>query len=206
MNGHYSSGETVFGNWVLGRLLGQGSYGKVFEAQRVDYGMTYRAAVKIITVPQSRDEIVSAHTEGMTDQNVTDYFRNMVEQIVQEIALMGELDGAPNIVSYKDHAVIPHQGEIGWDILIRMELLTPLLQRIEEAPLTEPEIVKLGIHMCRALELCEAKKIIHRDIKPENIFVSSTGDYKLGDFGVARTVDRTSGGLSKKRHLYLHGS
>ena len=49
-----------------------------------------------------------------------------------------------------------------------------------------------------ALELCQRYNIIHRDIKPENIFVSDTGDFKLGDFGIARTVEKTTSGLSKK--------
>ena len=57
--------------------------------------------------------------------------------------------------------------------------------------------MKLGIDLCRALETCGTYDIIHRDIKPENIFLSDLGHYKLGDFGIARQLERTSAGLTK---------
>ncbi|MCL1917127.1 MAG: protein kinase [Peptococcaceae bacterium] len=65
-------------------------------------------------------------------------------------------------------------------------------------PPTPANVIKLGIHICRALELCAQRNTIHRDIKPDNIFISSYNEYKLGDFGVARHLERTSSGLSKK--------
>jgi serine/threonine-protein kinase len=79
-----------------------------------------------------------------------------------------------------------------------MELLTPLLTYTRERRLTEQDAARLGADICRALELCRRYNIIHRDIKPENIFVSDTGDFKLGDFGIARTAEKTAGGMSKK--------
>ena len=84
-----------------------------------------------------------------------------------------------------------------------MELLTNLYDQVmsnssSEACLSQREVIKLGVHLCRALELCSRKNIIHRDIKPENIFISPHGEYKLGDFGVARQVEQTMSGLSKK--------
>ena len=55
-----------------------------------------------------------------------------------------------------------------------------------------------NLDICRALELCQKYNIIHHDIKPKSIFASANGDFKLGDFGIARTVERTMSGLSKK--------
>lgn len=198
MSGNYNTGDIVLNDWKLLRLLGEGSYGKVFEAERQDFGATYKAAVKIITIPQSQSEIINVQTEGMDAESVTTYFRGFVEEIVQEFVLMSKLKGTANVVSYEDHQVVPHKNGIGWDIFIRMELLKPLLSHIVEHPLTNMDVVKLGIDICKALELCQVYNIVHRDIKPENIFVSELGDYKLGDFGIARTVEKTSGGLSKK--------
>ena len=56
----------------------------------------------------------------------------------------------------------------------------------------------MGRELTSALIFCQKKGLIHRDIKPENIFVSEAGQFKLGDFGVARTVEKTTGGLSRK--------
>ena len=88
--------------------------------------------------------------------------------------------------------------ELGWDIYIRMELLVPFNTYISDKKLTEKEVIKLGCDICTALEICAKRNIIHRDIKLENIFVSGFGDFKLGDFGVARMLENTTGGLSQK--------
>ena len=96
------------------------------------------------------------------------------------------------MVSYEDHAVIPQGNGIGWDIIIRMELLTPMLDHMSTHSMTRMDIIQLGIDMCKTLELCQRYNIIHRDIKPENMFISELGDYKIGDFGIARTLEKTS--------------
>jgi len=134
----------------------------------------------------------------MTAAQAEQYFYSVVEDIVREFAIMAKLKGTANVVSYEDHMVIRHSDGIGWDILIRMELLNPLLPYAYKHPFSRRDIIRLGIDMCRALELCQKYNIIHRDIKPENIFVNDNGDFKLGDFGIARTVEKTMSGLSKK--------
>lgn len=194
----YEIGSTVFDKWTICRKIGQGSYGTVYEIRREDFGNIYKAALKVITVPQSETELQSVLAEGMTLPQAEKYFYSVVEDIVREFAIMSRLKGTGNIVSYEDHAVIRHSDSIGWDILIRMELLHPLLPYVYQHPMARRDIIKLGIDICKALELCQRYNIIHRDIKPENIFISDNGDYKLGDFGIARTIERTTSGLSKK--------
>jgi len=195
---YYKKYEPVFGTWSISREIGEGSFGKVFELERNEFGYTYKAALKAITIPQSQAEIDSALDDGMDDDSVSSYFHGFVEELIEEFRIMSKLKGESNIVSYEDHSVIPHSNGIGWDILIRMELLTPLPKYVKANGISRRDVIKLGIDICSALELCGRNKIIHRDIKPENIFISANGNYKLGDFGIAKTVEKTTGALSKK--------
>ena len=194
----YSVDAAVLDGWNITRLLGEGSYGKVFEIERSEFGQTYRAALKVITVPQSSAEVRSVISEGMSVSQAEAYFHGIVEELMHEFSIMFKLKGTANVVSCEDLRVLEHPDGIGWDILIRMELLHPLLPYVYEHPMARRDIIRLGIDTCKALELCQRYNIIHRDIKPENIFISDNGDYKLGDFGIARTIERTTSGLSKK--------
>ena len=194
----YSVDAAVLDGWNVTRLLGEGGYGKVFEIERSEFGQTYRAALKVITVPQSSAEVRSVISEGMSVSQAEAYFHGIVEELMHEFSIMFKLKGTANVVSCEDLRVLEHPDGIGWDILIRMELLHPLLPYVYQHPMARRDIIKLGIDICKALELCQRYNIIHRDIKPENIFISDNGDYKLGDFGIARTIERTTSGLSKK--------
>ena len=194
----FSMGTVVLDGWKITRPLGEGSYGRVFEMERTEFGQTYQAALKVITVPQSKAEIGSILSEGMSTPQAEAYFHGIVEELVHEFSIMFKLKGTANIVSCEDLRVLEHPDGVGWDILIRMELLHPLLPYVYEHPMARRDIIKLGIDICKALERCQRYNVIHRDIKPENIFISDSGDYKLGDFGIARTIERTTSGLSKK--------
>lgn len=184
--------------WKIEELLGEGSYGKVYKVSRNEFGYTYYSALKVITIPRDPSDIRSVTESGMDKESVTVYFHGMVENIVKEFALMTKLRGNTNIVSCEDYEVVQHKDGIGWDIYIRMELLMPLLDYVKEYQLKTEDIIKLGIDICNALEVCQRYGIVHRDIKPANIFISEVGAFKLGDFGIARKLENASEGLSKK--------
>ena len=195
---YYKKYEPIFDSWYIKELIGKGSFGKVYRIEHEDFGTVYQSALKVITIPESQNEIKNVMADGMDYASVTTYFLQIVQDVVNEFVLMAKLKGTSNIVSYEDHKVIQHEDGIGWDILIRMELLTPLIDQIQSTVFQCRDVVQLGVDICKALELCQKYNIIHRDIKPENIFISQNGDYKLGDFGIARVLEKTVGDLSKK--------
>jgi len=191
--------SAIWPEWQIeGKPLGKGSFGVVYKAVRRDHNVESYAAIKVISIPADPSEVDSLRSEGL-DMNATrTYLQGIVNDFVSEIQLMESLKGVQNIVSVEDYKVVEKTGEIGWDIYIRMELLTPFNTHICDKKLTEEEVIKLGCDICTALEICGQRNIIHRDIKPENIFINDFGYFKLGDFGIARKMENMTGGLSQK--------
>lgn len=183
--------------WEIVKELGHGGYGKVYQAERKLSGTSEnhdveQAAVKVISFPRSQDDIESDLTDGYDLESIRNKYAEKLQSYINEYKLMMSLKGQTNIVNCDDFATIPHADGIGWDVFIRMELLTPLTTVMKRRRLSESEIIKVGKDVCRALTLCERANIVHRDVKPENIMVSKFGDYKLGDFGIAKTMDHTT--------------
>lgn len=178
--------------------IGRGTYGKVYRAVRKDYQFESYSAIKVISVPQNPSELDSLYSEGLDIDASRTYLRGIVNDFIGEIQMMESLKGARNIVNIEDYKVVERKDSIGWDIFIRMEMLTPLNKYVSNKKLTEDDVIKIGCDICTALEICSMHNIIHRDIKPENILVNDYGDFKLGDFGVARSLENVTGSLSLK--------
>ncbi|MGN1418909.1 MAG: protein kinase family protein, partial [Acutalibacteraceae bacterium] len=171
--------QPVFDNWYIEERIGSGSFGTVYKIKREEFGMTYYSALKVIDIPSDSGEINTLRSEGMDDLSITSYYREVVQELLNEIKILDSLKGNSNIVSYEDHKIISDDKKTKFTILIRMELLMPLKDYLVKNKVSEEDVAKLGADLCNALKLCEKNNIILRDIKPDNIFVSKNGDFKL---------------------------
>ena len=182
--------------WRTVGRLGSGSFGTVYEIERDNNGIIEKAALKVITIPRDESEVNDLRMKQMSEDYITSYYSDYKNHVLREYENMSKLHGCRNVVQCNDFKAIPHDDGIGWDILIKMELLTPLQNRLE-GPFDEDDVIELGKDICKALVACSKEGITHRDIKPQNIFLSENGDYKLGDFGVARTLSGTTRSASR---------
>ena len=119
----------LWGEWEIDSKLGEGSFGAVWKVRRNTIGgKVYYAAVKHISIPKAKSEIQHLFDEGIftDEQSAVRYYQHMLQSLSDEIDTMHTLQGFTNIVSYEDHMIVPKPGGIGYDLFLRMELLTPL--------------------------------------------------------------------------------
>ena len=189
----------IWGGWTMGKLLGTGSGGKtaVFQLTRDNLTFTEHCAMKVVNIIDeqvSYDEISDEYKEYYLKRR-----EEMRRAAEAEVNLMHQLKDYYNIVQYYDFEFNDWQedGSFGTDLLIRMDLLGNLSARMKKEGVTQPEIVKIGIDICIALEACAEHNIIHRDIKPDNIF-SNGRQYLLGDFGISKIIENGMGTQTNK--------
>ena len=186
----YTIGSTVFRDWIITQEIGDGATGVVYQIEKKGYNDLIQSALKVVKIPKSQEDIVSLIHTGMDRQAIEDYYEGLVNEILHEIEIMVSLKEHPNIVTYEDHCIIPNEEGVGWDILIKMELLTPVNKWLLENDMDELTVIRFGLEISSALSYATAHGMIHRDIKPANIFVDHLGQFKLGDFGITRTIER----------------
>ena len=154
------------GRYTLGRIVGKGGMGVVYEAR--DEVLGRQVALKRI-----RPERLTAQT------------RARFAREVQSLARL-EHEGIARVFEAGEH-----EGEDGAHPYLVMELVhgMTLLEHAHALEYGTRARVELGIHMCDAVQHAHSKGVIHRDLKPANVLVSSSGAVKIVDFGIARLVD-----------------
>ena len=185
-------------DWHVTEEIGEGAYGRVYRAEKNSGGVRAVSAIKVIRVPSERSELLSLRREFQSEEELRRNLKEMVDGYVNEIRAMYRLQGNTHIVSIQDHLVEELEDGFSRRILIRMEYLQSFDDYAMTHSFSREEIIRLGISLCEALGVCAGNGILHRDIKPENLFVTETGQFKLGDFGIAKALDKTIRSYSAK--------
>jgi eukaryotic-like serine/threonine-protein kinase len=149
--------------------VGHGGMGAVYRAARVDGQYQKQVAVKLVR-------------GGFDTSFVLERFR-------QERQILASLDH-PHIARLLDGGTT----EDGVPYLV-MELIEgqPIDQYCDDHLLNVTQRLQLFRQVCSAVQYAHQRLVIHRDIKPSNILVTSEGNPKLLDFGIAKILDPSTG-------------
>ncbi len=166
-------GETI-GRFELGRELGRGGFGVVYEARDVELG---------------RSVAFKAVRSGASDA-------------VREQRALAEAEAAarlahPNIVHLYD------VGRCDRGPFLIMELLRgeTLDERLGRGPLPVREAVRIAAEIARGVAHAHVQGVLHRDLKPGNVFVCDDGQVKVLDFGLAHVFGK--GGIAGGTPAYM---
>ena len=184
--------------WEIVEVIGEGSFGTVYRAEKDDGVVKSVSAIKVVEIAADDGRMAGLSRRYRSEEAVREYLWSVVDHCAEEIRTMYRLQGESSIVSIQDHAIEELEDRVGWRLFIRMEYLQSFDDYLTTHEFTQRDIIRMGISLCGALEKCEKLNILHRDIKPGNIFVSSSGEFKLGDFGISRVLEETRASLTSE--------
>jgi len=157
-----ASRQQRFGRYQLVRLIGHGGMGAVHEAVRVD-DFHKKVALKIIK-------------QGLD----SDFIRT---RFVQERQLLASLEH-PYIARLLDGGETDDGSPYLVLEFVDGQTITQYCEKLDRTAR-----LRLFLKVCEAVEFAHRKLVVHRDLKPANILVTTEGEPKLLDFGIAKLLD-----------------
>lgn len=164
----------VVGPYRVIRRLARGGMGAVWLAERMD-GMVNRPVA--LKLPRRSKRLVG-----------------LVERMAEEREILAALTH-PNIARLYDAGLTD-----GGQPYLALEFVNgePIDRFVASRSLTIRQRLELFLQVTRAVSHAHARLIVHSDLKPSNILVTTEGEAKLLDFGIARLLDeRRDGGVVK---------
>lgn len=198
-------GQTILGYTVIEKI-NSGTFGTVYKVEKNNPAGRYVRALKHIRIPTEKQYASVLNSMGGDVSKADNYFTEKLKEIISEINILNELSekGVEHIVRYYENDIHVKDSPRRYDVYILMEYLTPLDDYIVAHTVTVRDVVTLGKDILTGLKACHENGIIHRDIKDDNIFVSESGGYKIGDFGVSKVLkDSTKAESLKGTPNYL---
>lgn len=168
-------------DYELREQLGSGTVGTIFLAKHKVTGEVF--AVKFLSPAVSSNQLI-------------------VSRFQREMLILEKLSH-PNILEYFGGGRFDDQLFFVMEY-IRGGTLKDLLQK--SGTLTWREAAESARQIASALQHAHNHGIIHRDLKPGNVFITESGELKLGDFGIARDTlaqDITEAGLTVGTYSYM---
>ncbi|KAG1326578.1 CBL-interacting serine/threonine-protein kinase 5 [Cocos nucifera] len=152
--------NVVFGKYEMGRLLGQGTFAKVYHGRDLRSGES--VAMKVINKDQIRREA------------------GMMDQIQREISVM-RLVRHPHVVELKEVMATKTR------IFFVMEYVRggELFAKVLRGRLPEDQARRYFQQLISAVDFCHSRGVSHRDLKPENLLLDEAGNLKVSDFGLS---------------------
>ena len=83
----------TYPGWETVRLIGRGSFGAVYEIRRDVLGLTEKAALKHISIPQNQSDVEELYSSGYDETSITAHYESYLADIVREYQLMAEMKG-----------------------------------------------------------------------------------------------------------------
>lgn len=172
MRDTFTEGALLDGRFKTISPLNHGSFGMVFMAEDVKTGDL--VAVKCLTKPAAAGSCPS----GIS-----------VDDRSEELACHACLGSHPNIVNMIHHFESDAHIYLVLEFCSMGDLYEAI--RLERGPRETDNVRDFMLQLIDAVEYMHSKGMAHRDIKPENIFLTPSGDMKLGDFGLATAAKWT---------------